>query len=117
MSRPIGQTRPIVGIYFTTADGSANIAGQACDANANGATAQPEACAITLTAGTYLLAVVSFGPFYTPADPIPSWVSVQLDTPAARIAKEPAVEAQKAPGQSARGLRSCEWIVQAAKRS
>jgi hypothetical protein len=70
-----------IGIYFTSADGATDT-GQKCDAKGNGATAQPEACPITLVAGTYLLAVVSFGPFYTPPDPNPTWVSVQLDTPA-----------------------------------
>jgi len=71
-----------VGLYFISEDGSEDT-DQACDANGNGADGQPEACTITLVAGTYLAGVVSFGPFYGPPDPNPTWVSVQFATPAA----------------------------------
>jgi hypothetical protein len=71
-----------LGLYILTADGTGDIPGQKCDALGNGAAGQPEACTITLPAGTYLAAVVAFGIFYTPVDPNPAWVSLQISTPA-----------------------------------
>jgi pre-peptidase len=74
-----------LGLYFLTADGTTDT-DQHCDDNGRGATAQPEACTITLPAGTYLAGVVNFGPLYTPAqggpDPNPAWISIALSTPA-----------------------------------
>jgi hypothetical protein len=70
-----------VGVYFISEDGTTDT-DQACDEHGNGAEAQPEHCLITLAAGTYLLGVVSFGPFYPVPDPNPTWVGVTLRTPA-----------------------------------
>jgi hypothetical protein len=68
-----------LGLYFiNAADGSD--ADQACDGL--GRDDVPEECELTFGAGDYLMAVVSFGPFYTPAqggpDPNPAWVAVQI---------------------------------------
>lgn len=70
-----------LGLYFMTADGITDT-DQACDEHGNGAEAQPEHCVITLAAGTYLAGIVSYGPFYAPADPNPTWVGLALTTPA-----------------------------------
>jgi hypothetical protein len=70
-----------IGLYFLTADGTADT-DQACDAHGRGADAQPEACTITLVAGTYLLGVVNFGPFYPENDPNPDWIGLAFSTPA-----------------------------------
>lgn len=71
-----------LGLYVLSADGTADT-GQSCDALGNGADGGEEACTITLTAGTYLLAVVNFGPFYgPPPDPAPDWISLKITTPA-----------------------------------
>jgi hypothetical protein len=70
-----------IGLYFLTADGTTDT-DQACDAHGRGADAQPEACTITLVAGTYLLGVVNFGPFYPENDPNPDWIGLAFSTPA-----------------------------------
>lgn len=73
-----------VGLYFMSEDGSTDT-DQACDehGNATDPSGFAEQCTITLAAGTYLLGVVSYGPFYVPPDPNPTWVDVQFTTPAA----------------------------------
>lgn len=72
-----------VGIYFLASDGTTAAGDGACDANGNGATAQPETCTEELTAGTYFMAVVPFGAFYSPAEANPTWVQVRMSqTPA-----------------------------------
>lgn len=68
-----------LGLYFMTEDGVTDT-DQACDEHGNGAEAQPEHCEITLDAGTYLAGIVSYGPFYAPADPNPEWVSLAIET-------------------------------------
>lgn len=68
-----------LGLYFMTEDGVTDT-DQACDEHGNGAEAQPEHCEITLDPGTYLAGIVSYGPFYSPADPNPEWVSLALKT-------------------------------------
>jgi len=70
-----------LGIYFLTADGTTDT-DQACDALGRGADAQPEACEISLAAGTYLVGFVNFGPFYPELDPNPDWVALSISTPA-----------------------------------
>jgi hypothetical protein len=70
-----------IGLYFMTADGTTDT-DQACDGHGRGADAQPEACTITLVAGTYLLGVVNFGPFYPENDPNPDWIGLGFSTPA-----------------------------------
>jgi Bacterial pre-peptidase C-terminal domain len=69
-----------LGVYILTADGTADT-DQACDDLGNAEDGGEEACTITLTAGDYLLAVVNFGPFYTPPDPTPDWISLAITTP------------------------------------
>lgn len=70
-----------LGLYITSADGNTDM-DQFCDDLGNAEESQPEACTITLPAGTYLATVVSFGPFYDPADPNPAWIGLSLSTPA-----------------------------------
>lgn len=70
-----------LGIYFLTADGTTDT-DQACDEHGRGDEAQPEACSISLAAGTYLVGFVNFGPFYPELDPNPVWVGLSLSTPA-----------------------------------
>lgn len=71
-----------LGLYVLSSDGTTDT-GQSCDASGNGADGGLEACTITLTAGTYILAVVNFGPFYDPVDPPPDWISLAVTpTPA-----------------------------------
>ena len=67
-----------VGIYFLASDGTTAAGDASCDANGNGDTAQPETCVQSLTAGTYFMAVVPFGPVYPTPEPIPTWVQVRL---------------------------------------
>ena len=69
-----------VGFFFISEDGTTDT-DQGCDDNGNGDTAQPEHCLITLAAGTYLVGIVSFGPFYPVPDPNPTWVGLQIRTP------------------------------------
>jgi hypothetical protein len=69
-----------LGVYILTADGTGD-ADQACDDLGNAEDGGEEACTIELTAGDYLLAVVNFGPFYTPPDPAPDWISLAITTP------------------------------------
>jgi hypothetical protein len=71
---------PVVdlGLYFiNAADGS--LADPACDDH--GQADEPEVCDLSFPAGDYLMAVVSFGPFYPVPDPDPEWVAVQISTP------------------------------------
>lgn len=70
-----------LGIYFLTADGTTDT-DQSCDTHGRGADAQPEACEISLAAGTYLAGFVNFGPFYPELDPNPDWVGLSISTPA-----------------------------------
>jgi hypothetical protein len=70
-----GEGTADLGLYFiNAADGSD--ADQACDGL--GRAEAPEECDLTFGPGDYLLAVVSFGPFYPENDPNPAWVAVQL---------------------------------------
>jgi hypothetical protein len=74
-----GSNAADLGLYFiNAADGSD--ADQACDDL--GRDDVPEECDLTFGPGDYIMAVVSFGPFYTPADggpdPNPDWVAVQI---------------------------------------
>ena len=76
-----------VGVYFFESDGATPVGGTECDAHDDGTAAppaKPETCSQTVTAGTYILAVAPFGPFYDPAVPNPAWVKVDvtLDPPA-----------------------------------
>ncbi|MGH7509475.1 MAG: hypothetical protein ACREMZ_08390 [Gemmatimonadales bacterium] len=70
-----------IGLYFMSADGTTDT-DQACDSHGRGADAQPEACEISLIAGTYLVGFVNFGPFYPEMDPNPDWVGLSITTPA-----------------------------------
>jgi len=64
-----------LGLYFINAvDGSD--ADPLCDAH--GRADVPEECDLTFGGGDYLMAVVSFGPFYPENDPNPAWIAVQL---------------------------------------
>jgi hypothetical protein len=69
-----------LGVYIMTADGTTDT-DQACDDLGNAEDGGEEACTITLPAGDYLLGVVNFGPFYTPPDPAPDWISLAITTP------------------------------------
>jgi pre-peptidase len=69
-----------LGLYVLSADGTTDT-DQACDALGNGDDGGEEACTITLPAGDYLIAVVNFGPFYTPPDPAPDWISLKIAVP------------------------------------
>lgn len=70
-----GSNAADLGLYFiNAADGTD--AEQACDGL--GRDEAPEECDLTFGPGDYLLAVVSFGPFYPENDPNPDWVAVQL---------------------------------------
>jgi hypothetical protein len=71
-----------LGVYFLSADATTDT-GEACDAEGNATDPdgpQPEHCEVTLAAGTYLAAIVSYGPFYVPADPNPEWVALEIHT-------------------------------------
>jgi len=78
-----------LGVYLLSADGTQDIGdnntpfafppGSPCDVNGNDGT--PESCTWTLTAGTYLLGVTNFGPFYSPPDPVPDWISLTITRP------------------------------------
>jgi hypothetical protein len=67
-----------LGLYVM--DASFTDTGQFCDANGRGDGNQPEACTLSLTAGTYYLIVVSFGPGYPENDPNPDWIALSLTT-------------------------------------
>ncbi len=67
-----------LGLYFFASDGTTDFAGTACDGLGNGAGNQPEACSVEMVAGTYYLAVVPFGVYYTPPDPDPNWVAIRV---------------------------------------
>ena len=70
-----GSNAADLGLYFiNAADGSD--ADPACDGL--GRDDVPEECDLTFAGGDYLLAVVSFGPFYPENDPNPAWVAVQI---------------------------------------
>ncbi len=66
-----------LGLYILDAS-TTDVAGAHCDDNGRGDGNQPEACALTLTAGTYYAAVVSFGPGYPENDPNPDWISLSI---------------------------------------
>ena len=78
-----------MGLYILDSAGN-DVPKTFCDANGRGAAAKPEACSLTLKAGTYFAAVVSFGPFYPipgatgdaagGPDPNPDWISLQFVT-------------------------------------
>jgi len=80
-----------LGLYILDAAGD-DVPDALCDDNGRGSEGGLEACALTLPAGTYFAAVVSFGPFYpipgaapgTDAaggpDPNPDWISLLLTT-------------------------------------
>lgn len=61
-----------LGIYFFNAAFTGLVAtttgAAGCDAHGSGATGQPEACSLTLAAGTYYLVVDTFSPFYAAPD-------------------------------------------------
>ncbi|HKH84803.1 MAG TPA: hypothetical protein VKA25_14025 [Gemmatimonadales bacterium] len=65
-----------MGLYFLDATGTTDLGVGDCDALANGATNQPESCAVELVAGTYFLAVVPFGVYYGEEDP--NWVAIRI---------------------------------------
>ena len=70
-----------VGVYFFTADGSTAVGDAACDAHGNATDPtgpQPETCTEALTAGTYIVAVAPFGPFYDPPEANPQWVHLTI---------------------------------------
>ena len=70
-----GSNAADLGLYFiNAADGTDS--DQLCDGL--GRDEVPEECDLTFPAGDYLMAVVSFGPFYPENDPNPDWVAVQL---------------------------------------
>jgi len=71
-----------LGVFFMSADGTTDT-DQSCDDNGNGAEGQPEHCTISLPAGTYLVGIVGFGPFYDPVEPEPTWVALAISTPPA----------------------------------
>jgi len=66
-----------LGVYFLNADGLTDT-DQACDDLGNADDGGAEACTITLPAGTYLIGMVDFGPFYDPPDPPPTWLSLAI---------------------------------------
>ncbi|MBA3759407.1 MAG: pre-peptidase C-terminal domain-containing protein [Gemmatimonadales bacterium] len=66
-----------LGLYFLDA-AAADLGVTDCDAHGNGAGNSPEVCSVALVAGTYYLAAVPFGAFYTPADPNPNWISIRV---------------------------------------
>jgi hypothetical protein len=70
-----------VGVYFMTEDGTTDT-DQACDGHGNATDPEgfAEHCEITLPAGTYLVGIVSYGPFYAPPDPNPDWVGLAITT-------------------------------------
>jgi hypothetical protein len=68
-----------VGVYFSNA-ANASAGGGACDSNGRGATASPEACTITLPAGTFYMQVTSYGAFYPQNDPDPTSIAVTFTT-------------------------------------
>jgi hypothetical protein len=71
-----------LGLYILSGDGTTDT-GIFCDAAGNGGDGQPEACTVSLPAGTYIAAVVSFAPFYPAPDNVnPTWVRLDLTTPA-----------------------------------
>lgn len=67
-----------VGIYFLQSDGVTAAGDGSCDANANADAGGHEECTQELTAGTYFLAVVPFGPVYDPVEANPAWISINL---------------------------------------
>jgi hypothetical protein len=67
-----------VGIYFLGSDGATLTGNFDCDGHANGATAQPEECTQEFVAGTYYVAYVPFGPFYTVPEPNPQWFQITV---------------------------------------
>jgi hypothetical protein len=70
-----GSNAADLGLYFiNAADGTD--ASQVCDAL--GRASPPEDCTLVFAAGTYLMAVVSFGPFYPELDPNPAFIKVSI---------------------------------------
>ena len=65
-----------LGLYFLLADGTTDQGDHGCDAHGNDGT--PEVCTVDLVAGTYYLAAVPFGAFYSPPDPNPNWLSIRV---------------------------------------
>lgn len=70
-----GSNAADLGLYFLNAADLSD-ADQACDDL--GRDEVPEECDLTFGGGDYLMAVVSFGPFYPENDPNPDWVAVQI---------------------------------------
>ena len=66
-----------MGLYILHSTGGP-VADAFCDANGRGDGNQPEACALTLPAGTYFASVVNFGPAYPENDPNPDWISLSI---------------------------------------
>jgi hypothetical protein len=64
-----------LGLYFLNAADLSD-ASQVCDNL--GRASPPEDCNLTFAAGTYLMAVVSFGPFYPELDPNPPFLEVNI---------------------------------------
>ena len=78
--QPLWSNTADIGLYFLEADGVTDN-DQACDDHGNAATdaeGQAEHCTITLAAGTYFAAIVSYAPFYDPPDPNPTWVGLSI---------------------------------------
>ncbi len=73
-----------LGLYVLSADGTTDVIGfpdSGCDVLGNGDEGGEESCTFDLTAGTYILAVAFFGPFYDPVDPAPDWISLSITSP------------------------------------
>ena len=66
-----------LGIYVVASNGTTGVG--ACDAAGDGSGAQPEACTITLAAGTYYVQMQNFAPFYP--DPDPAWFFISITLP------------------------------------
>jgi hypothetical protein len=69
-----GSNAADLGLYFLNPDGTD--AAQSCDAL--GRNAVPESCTLAFVAGTYIMAVVNFGPAYAEKDPNPAFIKVQI---------------------------------------
>jgi pre-peptidase len=73
-----------LGLYVLSADGTTDVIGfpdSGCDVLGNADEGGEETCTFDLAAGTYILAVAFFGPFYDPPDPAPDWISLSISSP------------------------------------
>lgn len=70
-----------VGIYFFEPDGATLVGNTDCDSHGNATDPvgpQPEACTQELVAGSYIVAVAPFGPFYDPPEVNPNWLQLAV---------------------------------------